>query len=268
MISISMPEGMTLSKIAATYGLAPDTLAKINPDIEGDDIPAYTMLNLPLDNVYLGNIPNYDPDRDTKVDLERQVTPDEIEWPWKVTETRTEDYMPPAKPHAPVAPPVDNPLPNYEKTMDELFKTPDKPTPNWLEHLKEREGVKHEVYLDKLGKPTAGIGHYDPTMKVGEKVTSEQVNEWLTKDTQKAWEAALKQAQEIGRTDTEFVQGLASVNFQLGTEWYKEHVKTWGHLKNQEWDLAAAESQRSEWFKQTPVRVKDFQASILARPKT
>ena len=33
------------------------------------------------------------------------------------------------------------------------------PTESFMEHLKLREGFKENVYLDTLGKPTAGTGH-------------------------------------------------------------------------------------------------------------
>lgn len=131
-----------------------------------------------------------------------------------------------------------------------------------------REGVLETVYKDSLGKTTAGIGHLlteeeQERYKVGQKISLEQVSEWYQKDFLHAYGAARAQAKEIGVEAMHFVAALTSVNFQLGTNWYKIHKKTWQHLLDHNWEDAAKEAQNSRWYKQTPVRVKDFQEAIL-----
>lgn len=140
-------------------------------------------------------------------------------------------------------------------------------TKKFLEHLKMREGVKEEVYLDSLGKPTVGVGHLvtkEDVLQVGDKISPEHIEELLRKDAAEAWDAAVAQAYQIGRMDTELIEALASVNFQLGTQWYKIHRKTWAYLLAHDWERAAKEVEDSLWFKQTPVRVRDFQEVLRA----
>ena len=72
----------------------------------------------------------------------------------------------------------------------------------------------------------------------------------------------LKQSEDLGIEDLDFIDSLASVNYQLGTSWFKIHKKTWKFLQNREYDEAAVEAADSDWFKQTPTRVEDFQAAI------
>ena len=142
------------------------------------------------------------------------------------------------------------------------------PTKEFLSHLKSREGSRNKVYLDSLGKPTVGIGHLltneeRKKYKVGDIVPQNILDNWLEQDSNKAWEAALTQAKELGINDIKFIESLASVNFQLGINWFKEHKKTWSYLKQKDYSNAADEAANSTWFKQTPVRVKDFQKAIL-----
>ncbi len=51
--------------------------------------------------------------------------------------------------------------------------------------LFQREGKRNTVYLDSQGKPTVGIGHYDPSLVVGDVWTDEQVADAFAKDS--AW---------------------------------------------------------------------------------
>ncbi len=138
-----------------------------------------------------------------------------------------------------------------------------------IDHLKKREGWRINVYLDSLGKPTAGLGHLLSAKErslypVGTRVPDEVLNRWAEKDTAKAYNAALKQSETLRLESREFVVALASVNFQLGTGWYTIHKQTWAFLLDHDWERAALEAERSAWFKQTPVRVRDFQKAVRA----
>ena len=133
----------------------------------------------------------------------------------------------------------------------------------WKEHAKLREGVVLKVYLDSLGKPTAGIGHlltaaekklYD----VDDKVTQEQVDRWFEADTRTATAAALEQAAEIGIKENWFIAALISVNFQLGTGWKNEFFTTYPAIVAGNFSLAIENLRASKWYRQTPVRVEDF----------
>lgn len=138
-----------------------------------------------------------------------------------------------------------------------------------MEHLKLREGWREDVYLDSKKIPTVGLGHkLTPSelklYKIGDKIPVATLNAWAQADAKAAYTAAMQQAAAAGVSDQRFINALTSVNFQLGTGWYKEHKKTWGYIKARKWEEAADEAADSAWFKQTPVRVGDFQAAIRA----
>lgn len=134
-------------------------------------------------------------------------------------------------------------------------------------HLASREGYKTTVYLDSLGKPTVGVGHLvtaADNLKVGDKVTDAQVQAWLDKDAQAAWNAAQSQASGAGIGSACFGVALGSVNYQLGTGWRTKFPNTWALIQQGKYAEAAAALNGTIWQKQTPVRVKDFQDALMA----
>jgi GH24 family phage-related lysozyme (muramidase) len=142
--------------------------------------------------------------------------------------------------------------------------------PEFLEHLKLREGWRTKVYLDSRGLPTVGLGHLltasqNKQYAVGASVPVEQLNTWATQDAKKAYDAATSQAGTLGVSSAGFINALASVNFQLGTGWNTKFKKTWSYMVSGQWEKAALEAQDSAWFAQTPVRVRDFQDALCAQ---
>jgi|TARA_R100000479_G_scaffold41529_2_gene18694 GH24 family phage-related lysozyme (muramidase) len=143
------------------------------------------------------------------------------------------------------------------------------------EHIKLREGYKDVVYLDTLGKPTGGIGHLlsaDEKKKypVDSILKESLIKDWYEKDIEKSLEACNEQCKILNIYDKDFKIALTSVNFQLGTKWFRKFPKTWHALCHKDYDLAIAEitykkpgePEYSDWYKQTPVRVKDFVEAI------
>lgn len=141
------------------------------------------------------------------------------------------------------------------------------------DHLVLREGNKEKSYLDSLGKLTAGIGHLLSPEEAklypeGTVIPEEIRNNWFEADSAKATKAAYDQAQEIQAPS--LIPALTSVNFQLGTAWTEKFPTAYEHLKNGNYESAIQEIENtsegsgklSDWNKQTPVRVKDFVASI------
>ena len=141
------------------------------------------------------------------------------------------------------------------------------------DHLVLREGNKEKSYLDSLGKLTAGIGHLLSPEEAklypeGTVIPEEIRNNWFEADSAKATKAAYDQAQEIQALS--LIPALTSVNFQLGTAWTEKFPTAYEHLKNGNYESAIQEIENtsegsgklSDWNKQTPVRVKDFVASI------
>ena len=134
-------------------------------------------------------------------------------------------------------------------------------------HLIKREGVVYQVYKDSLGYLTAGVGHLltpeeKTRLKLGDKVSKQQVEQWLEKDMFTAMEAAHKQAAMTNQINDDWILALTSVNFQLGTGWTKKFFTTWPALVNGNYDKAISNIKRSKWMSQTPVRANDFIAAI------
>lgn len=124
-------------------------------------------------------------------------------------------------------------------------------------------------YLDTEGHKTAGYGHLwrkgDPVQ-----VTQDLANKWLSEDISSARSAAAKQLALLPIQTASLRDVLVSVCFQLGNAWNKEHKNTWRLMSEGRYNEAASEAQRSDWYKQTPTRVKDLQkalyeAAILGR---
>lgn len=150
-----------------------------------------------------------------------------------------------------------------------------------LDHLKNREGFRNKVYRDSRGILTAGYGHKlteDEKLQYKENdlVDSDKLNLWFNADGQKAYDAAISQAKQLGEEDPDFVNALFSVNFQLGENWWDgsvnpdAHKKTWQYLSDGDYTKAAEEVYDSTWAKQTPTRVDDFSNAIrnLAKNST
>lgn len=128
-----------------------------------------------------------------------------------------------------------------------------------------REGRRNDVYLDSLGKATVGIGHLvlpGDNLNVGDRVADAQVDALFRQDGAAAMKAARAQAQEAGITDSAFIPYLASVNFQLGTEWTATFPRTWRMIVDGHYEDAAKALDGTIWARQTPVRVQDFQQAL------
>ena len=131
----------------------------------------------------------------------------------------------------------------------------------------EVEGNRSTVYKDTEGHLTAGVGHKLTAeelkkYKEGDEVPDSVRTEWLEQDAKKSYGAAQKQAEELGVNDPLFLERLGSVNFQLGTNWNKEHTETWKKLKSGDYQGALKEVEDSEWATQTPKRITQFQQGI------
>ena len=144
-------------------------------------------------------------------------------------------------------------------------------------HLKLREGVVDHVYVDSLGKTTGGVGHLLSEKELnlglyseGDSVSQSTIDRWLEDDLQIAQEAAREQAYLIPYCTVSFEDALVSVNFQLGSSWYKKFPTAWKHLTKGDFHRARVEIQytregsnkASAWMVQTPIRVRDFLAAI------
>ena len=145
---------------------------------------------------------------------------------------------------------------------------------NFTEHLRLREGYREEVYLDTLGKATCGTGHLlspaeNAQYAVGDTIDTAVLDRWLEEDSEKAWNAAAQQLQDLNIEKPEFIVALGSVNFQLGTQWMNKFPSAYKALQNKDYDEAirqvstgSGKDGQSKWKEQTPVRVEDFIEAI------
>jgi lysozyme len=132
-----------------------------------------------------------------------------------------------------------------------------------------REGERLEVYQDSRGLLTCGIGHLVTAaddLALGEAITQDRSDDLFAADGRAALDAAYEQAADAGITSTAFIPFLASVNFQLGVAWCHEFPQTWACIVAGEYEQAAVDAGESEWARQTPVRVLDFQTALRELP--
>lgn len=128
-----------------------------------------------------------------------------------------------------------------------------------------REGFRQDVYRDSLGYLTVGIGHkvlVNDNLEFGQVISKERVWQFFYADVAKAFDAAKKQAKQLGKYTPEMIAALTSVNFQLGTNWTQTFYTTWPALLRGDWYTAEQNLRQSKWYKQTPVRVEDFITEI------
>lgn len=143
---------------------------------------------------------------------------------------------------------------------------------NIVDHLKKREGVKYVSYKDSLGKLTGGVGHLLSPREAllypeGTYIAPPIVESWLRGDIALAEKAAQNQCEELTEPSEDLLHALISVNFQLGTNWNRIHKKTWKLMTQGRYEEAAVEAANSVWYRQTPVRVKDFQKALRKEAK-
>jgi hypothetical protein len=147
-----------------------------------------------------------------------------------------------------------------------------------LGDLQKDEDVKYEVYPDpvKENKPTAGMGHLltdeeKAKLKVGDKVSPEQVQAWAATDITRAVDAARKAVPDFDKRPMEFQRGVANAMYQLGGNMPKKFPKAFQHLSAgniedgiRELSLNDAGDGPSLWATQTPNRFKSTTDMIRA----
>lgn len=133
------------------------------------------------------------------------------------------------------------------------------------DQLKIREGYSLTVYPDSNGKATVGIGHLvsaQDALSIGDTISDIQSTAFFAQDSNKALLAAFHQANQLNKTDVNFIAALISVNFQLGAGWTTKFPKAWAALQSGDKTTAINEIYNSLWARQTPIRVADFANAI------
>jgi len=146
-----------------------------------------------------------------------------------------------------------------------LISVPDTPPASALARLREREGYSERVYIGANGNLIAGYGHALTDQEraryaEGSRVDPAELARWDAEDTSEAWRVASRQAEELG--EPRLTEALFAVVYQLGPNWRDIHKQTWRFLQARQWEAAAREVEDSRWFRQTPLRVRDFQEAL------
>lgn len=99
-----------------------------------------------------------------------------------------------------------------------------------LDFLKREEGVVNKVYKDQAGLPTAGVGHLlskeemkSLGLKMGDPVSTQQVDSWLAQDVAR-FEEAVGWPTGAGLSPYRF-DALVSFAFNVGEAAYKQFIK-------------------------------------------
>lgn len=128
--------------------------------------------------------------------------------------------------------------------------------------LEADEGVKHEIYLDHLGKATTGIGHLileddvEHGWPVGSPVSEERVTELFNQDVKIAADDAIALQPYLNDWPIPAQITVISLAFQLGLPRYSRFVKHHAALNRGHWMTAAAELRDSKLYRQTPERTE------------
>tara|TARA_R110000824_G_scaffold127043_1_gene286967 strand:- start:152 stop:592 length:441 start_codon:yes stop_codon:yes gene_type:complete len=128
--------------------------------------------------------------------------------------------------------------------------------------LEADEGVKHEIYLDHLGKATTGIGHLileddvEHGWAVGAPVSEERVTELFVQDVKTATADAIILQPHLNDWPVDAQITCISLAFQLGLPRYSKFVKHHEALDRQFWMTAAEELRSSKLYRQTPERTE------------
>lgn len=128
--------------------------------------------------------------------------------------------------------------------------------------LIQKEGKRNTAYLDSLGKLTVGVGHLvlpSDNIVLGQTISDERVEQLFKQDMTEAFNAARKQAKELGKYTPEFIVALTHVNFQLGVYWNTaKFPNVYNDLKKDNVQSAINRLKQSKWYEQTPIRVTAF----------
>lgn len=108
-----------------------------------------------------------------------------------------------------------------------------------LDLLIQREGRESVVYLDSEGYPTVGVGHMDPSLRVGDVWTDEQIDRTLREDLER-FEKAINDNITVGLDQHQF-DALVSWLFNVGTAWAYKPARLIRLINEQKFELAERE---------------------------
>lgn len=152
---------------------------------------------------------------------------------------------------------------------------------DYLSQLKDNEGFRAKKYTDTTGNETIGYGHkIDKEEKKSGKIYGIDYTDGLTEKEseiilQKDYESAKKYTNQLlnnydidanNLSESQY-KAIQEMVYQLGGAGAGKFKKTFALIKEGKYSEAAKEVQNSEWYKQTPKRVKQFQDNIVKSNK-
>lgn len=121
--------------------------------------------------------------------------------------------------------------------------------------LENEEGCENTAYLDSEGKPSIGIGHYDPRLVPGVTTwTDAQVEAQFEADFIRARDGIAKAWPAISKLDAVRQAYVVSMAFQLGVAGVLGFPRMLSALAAGAWQSAYDEALASKWHSQTPAR--------------
>lgn len=132
------------------------------------------------------------------------------------------------------------------------------------------EGVMYEVYLDHLGYPTCGIGHWitandeEYDMPPGTPVSKARVFELFDIDLEQTIDEckALYGEWEFENFSDNVQEILVNMMFNLGRPRLSKFKKMNAAIADGDWDLAAFEGRDSLWYRQVPQRAERLMSRL------
>jgi len=130
------------------------------------------------------------------------------------------------------------------------------------------EGMRLDVYLDHLGKPTVGVGHLvlpQDKLKVGDKISHSKALQYFRKDIK----TSQKDAKIFVGADT--FEGMSknmqnvvtNMAFNLGATRLGKFKKLKAALQKGDYKEAAKEMKDSKWYKQVPNRAERLISVVM-----
>lgn len=129
-----------------------------------------------------------------------------------------------------------------------------------VKQIQADEGFRSTVYIDSLGNPTVGWGHYDPNLVQGEKYDIEQLRLWFKEDMHDAIDGYIRLDLQLDKVRQAV---LIMMVFNMGYSKVTRFKKMLGHLVAKNYEMAGVEMLKSRWRKQVKGRAHDMAAAMI-----
>ena len=136
--------------------------------------------------------------------------------------------------------------------------------------ISQREGFSSVAYEDPPGSGKWSIGHgtqtyYDGSpVKQGDTITAEDALKLAEHHIEIATNAAMSNVSNFNSLSPELQTALVSHAYQLGGAGQAGFSKMIDAIERGDWETAIAEAENSAWATQTPKRLADLKAALLA----